>query len=253
MDKHLRGPVSDRISTYKDYIPAGLLVFLMSRILYPKLYFSLLSLPFGSRFLVRQLRMRREAAEAKRDRSHTRIFLEALISHLNGSYNFEGAMEATTAKLSLILTADAPLMRKLNRFVKAMALGAGRSEALDCLVGGGDDVFMKQLVASLKLGLRQGIDCTVLIGRFHQSLVDYQDLIEEREAGLAAVKREQNMLFLLPFLLLPALYLSGLGSEAGILSLLSRLIFLLILIVAWKWSSAILTGVSPIDLEGIRS
>lgn len=182
--------------------------------------------------------------------NQTKLFFENLSSNMNAGYNFYDGMRKTHMDLENLLEDQALILQALSLYFKSYDSGLGQERALANFASCFNNDFMTQFSESMVIGLKQGAHLSSIIHGFYMNIVEYQDLEEDRKIKLIASRKEQTLLFIMPFILLLAMQVTGLQSrDLSILAIISRLIFLILFILAFIWTKGILSDGGRLALE----
>lgn len=244
-----KGRVEKRFASLLAIIATSIL----SWIFLPRVWFLFLSLPLGY-MTFRKLMKKRELSSAKVNLlRQERLFFESLQSNLVGKQNLSQAMLLTQQDLSKLFEEDERIMVALNQYGEIVRLGEGQDKALLYFGHILGDPLMEQFSRSLISAFYQGISIDQLIQSYHLVLVEFQDLADEKEAKLLSSRKEQALLFILPFVMLFMMQITGLdGGPIGLIGLIARSVFLLLFIIAWLWSEQIIGGTGQINVEDFQ-
>lgn len=193
-------------------------------------------------FYARKAYQRRKAKEEdKRLQQDFASFLDILSGTLQAGANLITGLRETERELAVKEREDAVFTPALQRALVRYEEGDSLAMALQSLAGQLESPLVQSFVDSLLLGIERGADLAQLITSYGEILSDLRELEEEREAKLFAARREQNLLFAMPFILLVMMRLGGfLPKELNLTDILIRLVCLVILGLAWKWCRNIL-------------
>lgn len=178
-------------------------------------------------------------------------FLETFASFLEAGFNPEKALISSieTLKKRKSKENEEPsfLMRRLMEIPMKFREGKTFDQVLKEFGQSFSSGLVPSFVKHLLLGKRQGADLCALSLNFLHILVDQKELREEREAQLYSAKREEIILFIMPFVLLALVRWTGLVpvGEGPVIALV-KIVCLFLFGLAWKWSQKILedTGLS---------
>ena len=233
--------------TYRLWIILGALFSGLGAFIY--FSFPWLSLPFAIFGAYKGLCLGKESEkkeEALRSETDFAKFLESYASFLEAGFNPEKSlissietMEKRSSKEEGLVPSyfmkglmEIPLQfREGRNFDQTLILFSQRFS------GGMVPSFIKHLL----LGKKQGADLSALSLNFLHILIDQKELREERETQLYSAKREEILLFIMPFVLLGLVRWTGLEpTGGGVLNALVKIICLFLFGLAWKWSQKIL-------------
>lgn len=220
-----------------------------SWIYYPKIIFILLGGLVGQRIFINNHIKSLENKEKEDLDKWICSFFESLSNYLDSGYNPFAAWSKSRDQLSKRLEEEdkatsigRSFCREVGRSIERRNEGWAMEENLDLLsknIGHKDfSSFIKHFV----LGTRQGADLAALTENFLSIMNDRRDLRQERETKLYSAKREQLMLFAMPFILLLCMRTgSMIGAQSGIIEFIIRMLCLPVFYLAYRWSEEILS------------
>lgn len=224
---------------------------------YPRLWFLLIGMVLG---LVQGKKAWIKAKEREMQDKKERVlvdFFDAMINHLEAGDNppaswawaldqvqrkwqvTEGQAKGGEKNCSLLK--EPLLVRQLGEVLRRYRGGMGFDCALKGLAEEKPGLLLEDYLHHFILGIHQGADLAKLTKSFYRLLVDERELAQDRQSKLAGARREQAILFIMPFLLLCAMRMSGMGqSGGGGINLLLHIFCLLLFYLAWRWSQSII-------------
>ncbi len=229
------------------------LIATVSWIFLPRLWFLACSIPLGYICFSKIMKQRTNNRKKLNLLRQERLFFESLQSNLVGMQNLSQAMHTTYHDLAKLFDENEEIMVALKLYLEAIQTGEGQERALDKFASALGDPLLSQFSTSLSAAYYQGLDLDQLISSYHLVLVDFQDLADEKEAKLLSSRKEQALLFILPFIMLLMMQVTGLdGGSLGLTGLLARLVFLILFVIAWLWSEQIISANGQINLEDFQ-
>ncbi|MDD7593284.1 MAG: hypothetical protein PUJ57_03500 [Peptoniphilaceae bacterium] len=194
---------------------------------------------FGRRKAKRQ----QEKRDAERQRRDFRRFLEALAPRLDAGSNIVEALRFAYTEVTQQdeMSLSHPLMQRIGQLLEAEQNGLSIKSGMKEIAAHNGDWMITSYFESMIIGMVQGADLGALSNAYLRILVEEEQLKSDREARLDAARREQIILFTMPFLLLAVMQLTGLVSnEYRLLDYVMRLVFAVLYGAAWIWSRSIL-------------
>ncbi len=222
---------------------------LCSWIYYPKTIFILLGGLIGQRIFINSHIKTMENKEKEDLDKWICLFFESLSNYLDSGYNPFAAWSRSLEQVSKRLEGEdrrSPIAenfcREVSRSIERRNEGWAMEENLDLLSKNLNHKYFSSFLKHFILGTRQGADLAALTENFLLIMNDRRDLRQERETKLYAAKREQLMLFAMPFILLLCMRTgSMISSQSGIFDFIIRMVCLPVFYLAYKWSEEILS------------
>lgn len=218
-------------------------------IYYPKLYFVIIASLIAVRLMKKQYRKKIKKDRLRQLDKWIALFFESLANNLDSGHNPYISWENTSKTLLKRLKESgdennmvaSSFCKFLIETVKRRSEGWSIKENLNMLAKNLNHKYFSSFIEHFELGIRQGADLAIMTGNFLNVMNDKRELMEERDAKLYAAKREQTILFIMPFILLACMRSSSmLYVSAGIIDLILRIFCLAIFLIAYKWTESIL-------------
>lgn len=223
----------------------GLLGALAGYIFISKLFCVLIFSGLALYLAKRRYRQELINEEVERERLEFQYLLENFSSSIESGRNVIDALIIANDDMGQVFSTEkneiASLRKRLSDFFSEQKSGQFLAEGLEKLSLSCKDKMTASFFSRLEPAIRQGADLTAFSRSYYRLLLDEEKLRAERKARLDAAKREQTLLFAMPFLLLAVMRASGIVTdEYKMIDYLARAIALICFYIAFLWSKAIL-------------